>query len=234
MKNEIPTINTKLMKEYNAMSPRIEKGLATRYGSEFAREITQKSRIEFEEILPQVPEIPGRLNIFREIIEINAVVVAFYKALHSSGKTLDEIMETFYEIINNTHQAIPKPFRWVMGWFLTSSIFLKIAQHSSKQAGNNTEGWVIAYRKGEDAQCDFLFDATECGVLKFYEKLGVPELSVYCNFVDYIQSEAFNLGMRQTAHLGSGDVKCVECFKHGRQTKVPSNLRGLVMHSDGH
>lgn len=229
MRDEAVAKQTKMIKKYNAMSPRIETTLAKRYGSALARDIAEKSHLEFEEIVPQMPDIPGHLNIFREIIEINAIVIAFYKALRSSGKTVDEAAEIFYEMVSDLHQAIPKPIRWFMGWFITSPVFLKVAQYSSKQSGRSPEGWKIEYHKGTDDQCDFYFEATECAVLKFYEKVGAPELGAYCNFVDYIQSKAFNLGMRQPAHLGSGDTRCIECFKRGRPTEVPGNLTKLVM-----
>jgi len=222
----------KLIKKYHAMAPRIERRLARRYGVTVARDVAEQARLEFETLIPQVPDIPGILNIFREVIEINAVVVAFYKALRSSNKTLDEAAELFYEMISDIHRAIPKPLRWLIGWFISSSVFLKIAQYSSEQAGKSVDGWKIRYGKGADDQCDFYFEATECGVIKFYERVGVPELGAYCNFVDYIQSEAFNLGMQQPAHLGTGDTKCIECFKRGRQTEVPDNLRKLAGHKD--
>lgn len=220
---------SKMTKKYNAMAPRIEIRVAKRYGDVLAHEIAEKSRLEFEKVVLQMPEIPGRLNIFREIIEINAIAIAFHKALRSSGVTVDEAAEIFYETVSELHQAIPKPIRWIIGWFFTSPVFLKVAQHSSKQSGKSPDGWKIEYRRGTDERCDLYFEATECAVLKFYEKVGVSEMGAYCNFVDYIQSEVFNLGMRQPAHLGSGDIRCVECFKRGRPTEVPDNLRKLVM-----
>jgi len=223
----------KVFKKYNAMYPRIEGSLVKRFGSDFAHNITEESRSEFKEIVPHLPDMPGKLNVFREIIEINAVVIAFYKALRSSGITVEEAAEIFYELVYDLHQAIPKPLRWLIGWFFISPIFLKIAQYSSKQAGKSADGWKIEYHKGADGQCDLYFEATECGVIKLYEKLGVPELGAYCNFVDYIQSKAFNLGMKQPERLGGGDARCIECFKRGRQTEVPSNLRELVMQVEG-
>jgi len=207
--------------------------VAKRYGDALAHDIAEKSRLEFEKVVPQMPEIHGRLNIFREIIEINAIAIAFYKALRSSGKTVDEVAEIFYELVSELHQAIPKPIRRIIGWFFTSPVFLTVAQHSSKHAGKSPDGWKIEYRRGTDEQCDFYFEATECAVLKFYEKVGVSEMGAYCNLVDYIQSEVFNLGMRQIAHLGSGDTRCIECFKRGRKTEVPDNLRELVMRGAG-
>lgn len=233
MKDKYRTKRAKMIKKYKAMSPRIERQLTIHYGSELARKIAEKSNLEFEEIIPQMPDIPGKLNFFREIIETNAIVIAFYKALRASGKTLDETAGIFYEMVRDLHQAIPKPLRWLIGWFFVSPIFLKMLQYFSKLSGESADGWKIEYHKGVDKQCDFYFEATECGVLKFYEKVGVPELGVYCNFVDYIQSEAFNLGMKQLAHLGGGDTKCIECFKRGRQTEVPDNLKKLVKQKEG-
>jgi len=41
-----------------------------------------------------------------------------------------------------------------------------------------------------------IYEATECAIVKFFNKQGVPELAYYCNFVDYIQSNVIGMRMQ--------------------------------------
>jgi len=64
-------------------------------------------------------------------------------------------------------------------------------------------------------------------VIKYYKRHGAEELAQYCNYVDYIQSKAFGMGMRNPKHLGLGDDVCCQYMKRGRETVVPDNLKPL-------
>jgi len=60
--------------------------------------------------------------------------------------------------------------------FIFSPIFFKIVQISSKKVFDYPDGWKIEYKKGDNKDCDWYFEVTECGVVKFFNNQGVPEL----------------------------------------------------------
>lgn len=65
-------------------------------------------------------------------------------------------------------------------------------------------------------------------MIKFYQKHEVEELAQYCNFIDYIQSKAFVMGMQNLKNIGLGDETCVQYMKQNRETVLPDNLRPLL------
>lgn len=65
-------------------------------------------------------------------------------------------------------------------------------------------------------------------MIKFYQKHEVEELAQYCNFIDYIQSKAFVMGMQNPKNIGLGDETCVQYMKQNRETVLPDNLRPLL------
>jgi len=219
----------RLLKKFDKISIRIEKKIAKYYDEKFADEIAKEAHAEFENIIPEIPYFPGRINIFREVMIISAWMVSFYKPMKKFGKTVEETMKIFYEVTEELHRSIPKILSCLLRKFIFSPIFFKIAQISSRNVFDCPDGWKIEYRKGEGKDCDWYFEATECGVVKFFNNQGVPELASYCNFGDYIQSNVLGLGMQQLTYIGAGDKTCVECMKLGRRTEIPSNLKKLFV-----
>lgn len=218
---------SKLLKKFDKISVRIEKKIAKYYSEKFASKIKKEARAEFESIIPEIPYFSGTINIFRELIIMSAWGVSFYKPMKKSGKTVEEIMMVVYEATEEIHKSISKPLRWLLRKFIFNPIFLKIAQISSRNVSGHPDGWKIEYKKGDNKGCDWYFKATECAIVKFFNKQGVSELAYYCNFIDYIQSNIIGMGMQQLSCIGAGDKTCVECMKQGRETKIPGNLKKL-------
>jgi hypothetical protein len=218
---------SKLLKKFDKISIRIEKKIAKYYSKKYASKIKKEARTELENIIPEIPYFSGTINIFRETIVMSAWGVSFYKPMKKSGKTVEEVVRVIYEATEEIHKSIPKPLRWFLRKFIFNPIFLKIAQISSRNVSGHPDGWKIEYKKGDNKGCDWYFEATECAIVKFFNKQGVPELAYYCNFVDYIQSKVIGMGMQQLSCIGAGDKNCVECMKQGRETKIPSNLKKL-------
>ena len=93
---------------------------------------------------------------------------------------------------------------------------------------NHPEGWKIDYRTGDGETCDWFFECSECGVVNYMRKHGAEGLAPYCNYVDFIQSRAFGLGMRNPDNIGQGGSACREYFKRGRETSLPENLASIA------
>ena len=90
---------------------------------------------------------------------------------------------------------------------------------------NKPTAWRIVFKRGNGKDFDWCFEATECGVVKFLQMHGAADLVPYCNFFDVAQSQVIGLGMRQPAHIGSGNKVCIECVKRGRETEIPPLLQ---------
>lgn len=218
----------RLLKSFERTARRFGRKLDQQYPDKSRDEILEQSRVEFDEIIPHIPSFPKGCALFEQIIIINAQVVALYKPMKRTGISPDQAFQIFYEIVDELHEKIPKLFRFIVRKIFFSSLYLKLMQATSRKVADHPEGWKIEYREGDGENCDWFFEASECGVIKFYRRQSVPELARYCNFVDYIQSRVFGLGLRQLSCLGSGDETCVECMKENRRTEMPNNLKTLI------
>ncbi|MFW9852631.1 MAG: L-2-amino-thiazoline-4-carboxylic acid hydrolase [Candidatus Thorarchaeota archaeon] len=217
----------KLLKRYKKFSSSIGEKITQRYGNDFSERILGESLIEYEKIIPEIPHLPGKINFFRQILILNAMSIALYKPMKKAGKTSDEIFTIFYEHVEDMFSGIPKFIKWLVRNIAFSRIFLWLARKTAKNASNHPEGWKIEFYKGDGVECDWYYEATECAVIKFYEKLDVTEISIYCNFFDYLQSKFFGMGFKQDSCIGQGDKTCVECMKKGRETTIPDNLKKI-------
>jgi hypothetical protein len=198
------------------------------YGEDFAMKVRADTYDEFEKILSETPVFPGRMNIFNMVIGLNAKIVSFHKAMRANGKTVAETGRILFEVAEHDHNAIPKPVRWITRKFMFSPLFLMLIRSSAKNVRDHPEGWKIDYQKGDGTVSDWHFDCKECGVIKYFKRHDVEELGQYCNYVDYIQSKVFGLGLQNPMNIGQGDNNCTEYFKQGRETVIPDNLKDIA------
>ncbi|NHJ48829.1 MAG: hypothetical protein FK733_13680 [Asgard group archaeon] len=218
----------KLLRRYKRISRSLNRKLTDFYGNSFAEMIKNEAQQEFEGIVINLPHFSGKVNLFRQIMFFCGLAIAYYRPLKKNGKTVEESMIIFYEFIDEFHRKIPRVFRWFIRKLFFSSIFLKIIQKAAKNVSDHPEGWKMTYYKGDKKECDWYFEATECAVIKLFKNEGVPEMAKYCNFIDYIQSNVFGLGLIQKGCLGAGDETCIECMKQGRSTPIPDNLQNII------
>ena len=217
----------KKLKSFDKTFKPYEKKLASYYGDDFAKLMIEQARMEYEQLLPQTPVFKGRTNIFNFVIGVNAVIVSLYKAMKANGKTSDEIACILFEVTEESQNAIPGVFRWVARKLLFSRLFLWISRRSAQRVYYHPEGWRIEYLKGDGESSDWYYQCTECGAIKYLKRHGAEELAQYCNYVDYIQSKAFGMGMQNPRNIGLGDDICCMYMKQGRETVMPENLKSL-------
>lgn len=224
-------IQKQLDKFEKSFRPYREK-LVEYYGDEFAEKVMAETRAEYGKILPETPAFPGRINIFNMVMGINTRIVSFHKAMLANGKTVEDTGRILFELAENEHEAIPRPVRWIVKKVMFSPLFLKVTRSSAKKVHDHAGGWKIDYQKGDGEVSDWYFDCKECGVIKYFKRHGVEELGQYCNYVDYIQSRVFGLGLHNPKNIGQGDDVCIEYFKQGRETVLPDNLKGIASGSE--
>jgi hypothetical protein len=203
------------------------------YGLETALSIGRHTRKEYADLLPQTPQFPGHFNLFNWVITLNVLVVALFKAMKAGGKTPEETARVLYAVSEDSHKSIPAVFTWAARKVFFSRLFLRFAQRSADRVRGHPEGWEIDYRKDDGTTCDWFFECRKCGVIKYLHRHGAAELARYCNYVDFIQSRVFGLGMQNPENIGQGDRVCRECFKQGRETLVPENLKSITMATAG-
>jgi len=218
----------RLLRRFDASFRPYGRALARRYGTDRAARLAEATRQRYATLLPESPRFRGVLNIFNTVISANALIVSLRWAMREEGLSVDETMSLLFDVADAQHRSMPRVVRWLARKVFFSRLFLWIAQRSAENVRSHPEGWTIDYRKGDGQACDWCFECSDCGAVKYLRKHGAPELAPYCNYIDFIQSRAFGLGMVNPETLGQGCGACREYFKQGRPTDVPGNLASLV------
>jgi len=225
------TVRRRLRRFERAFRP-YRRELMDRYGEDAAARIEDRTRREYHTILPQTPRFTGRFNLFNSVIAAVALMVALFRAMSAEGKTAEETARVLFAATENSYRSLPVWIRWIVRRLFFRRLFLRHARRSADHARIHPEGWNIDYRNGDGVTCDWFFECTRCGAVDFMRKHGAASLTPYCNYVDYIQSRTFGLGMRNPENIGQGAGVCREFFKPRGPTPLPENLRSIARGAD--
>jgi hypothetical protein len=218
----------KLLRRFDKTFEPYRTMLVECYGADSALRIAQQARKEYADLLPRTPQFAGRINLFNWTMGMNAMIVALHRSMMTDGRRGEDTARILFAISEEAHRSIPGVFRWVAGRIFFSRAFLWLARRSATRVRDHPEGWMIDYQTGDGEACDWYFECSECGAVKYMRRHGAEELAAYCNYIDFIQSRAFGLGMQNPQNIGQGDSVCREYFKQGREASLPENLTSIA------
>jgi hypothetical protein len=205
--------------------------VALHHGEPLASEIIDATRIEYERVRPNVPDIGGLRNVYQPVMTINGWIVALHRAMSARGLAARDAIRVCQEAFDAWLKRVPDWLLRGIGRLLLSPparwYFERQALRSQER--RYAEDFVWRVERGTDGELSMVFD--ECAVNKWYEAEGVRELKPYCNFVDVTYSRLMGLGIDASETIGVGCDQCALRFKQGRETKVPANLEGIVSES---
>ena len=207
---------------------RIRKKLTCSHSEEFADAVLQQTRREFEKLLSHIPTFRGLNNAFSRVIVYCAYMVSFYKAMKANARSVEEVVGILYENERETYDSLPRFLRYLVKRIMFGMLFLNMANRMAANVYHHTEGWKIEYKTGDGEESDWYFECKECGVIKFFKRHGAEELGNYCNFIDYMRSKTFDMGMQNPRNIGQGHDVCVQYMKRDRKTELPENLKPLL------
>ena len=78
--------------------------------------------------------------------------------------------------------------------------------------------WVQTVFRGDGRDFDIGVNYTECGLMKYFASLGMPELAPYPCRVDFPTARAEGTGLARTSTLAEGGKVCDFRYKQGRET----------------
>jgi hypothetical protein len=214
----------RLIQVFDFMFRPIEAKLGAYYGEQYARVIVRQSRMNFSEILPQLPYVGGMKNYYTPIIVVNGMIIAMFRAMSEGGKTAEEVVRIWAEAADDLFGKIPHWLARFGGQALLSKPVVRgfRKQTAMSQERRYPEDWVYELMEGEDFDVGFEF--SECAVIKLYQAMDTMELAPYCNFADVTYSHYLGMGLDASETIGMGKASCRMLFKKGRETVVTSNL----------
>ncbi len=202
--------------------------LAREHGADFANEVLDAAQLEYERILPEVPDIGGARNVFQPVMTVNGWVVALHRAMKARGSRAEDVIRVCQEVFDQWLHKLPDFVLRAIGWLLLSTPVRRYfeAQAKRSQERRHAEDFVWRLENGSDGEMSLVFD--ECAVNKWYDAQDVRELKPYCNVFDVTYSRLMGVGLDATETIGLGCDRCALRFKHGRETLVPPSLEGIV------
>ncbi len=185
------------------------KVLNDRYGTDAAAQILEGAEKEFAALIPVIPYVGGRRNFFSDMPIKAAVVLALYRALQIKGVSLKEfgiILEAAAERYMN---SLPSWVRNLAGKLWMSRLFRRILIKQSKisQQRNYQEDFVYDVVPGSGNHI-WGIDYLECGITKFLETQGEPELAKYACILDFVMFPSIGVVLERTGTIAQGCDRC--------------------------
>ena len=198
-----------------------EKVLSSGFGRDNAAGLMRGIHREHESLVPGMPDIGGRENLFTEWLIYGVYYLSVYRVLRSKGLCLEEAGKTIFD----TFRVLADHPKWllkILGNFKYNKRYvrkLKLAVEKTQER-RYPDDWVATFVQGDGEAFDYGIDITECGICKFYRAQGAEELAPYLCLSDYVVSNAFDRGLVRYKTVAEGADVCDFRYKSGRETFV--------------
>lgn len=197
------------IRNYKGLMVPANKVIVAHFGEDFAEEVQETTREEFETLIPEIPYIGGRKNFFSDMPVRAAVILGLYRALEKKGVPLVEFGGLLEEITTAYMNRFPAWVRKLAGKLWMSSLFRRqlLKQAKISQQHNYEEDFVYEIIPGDD-QYKWGMDYRECGIVKFFKKQGEEELAKYACILDYLMFPAIGVELKRTGTIAEGCRRC--------------------------
>lgn len=196
----------------------------------FYKHISHESEKLLLEIIPHIPYVGGKDNMFTIILEVNACIIALYKVLKVNGENLNNIIGIFCETTEKFFQKFPKFIRKLMGRYMLSKRFIRklIKLSNETHQRKYPDNWLFTVKKGNNKEYRWKANYSQCAVCNFWKAQGLEEILPYCCFFDVINSKYCKTGIQFESTIGEGSSSCIASVKKGRKMVVPEILKKYI------
>jgi hypothetical protein len=207
----------KLLKEHRRLATIGQRIMAARYEEDFVAAVTRESLTEFERLIPELPYIGGDQNPLTGNLVFSASALALYRVMKQHGRTIEEIGELLYRIMDAWIRRYPRFIRRLMGYYYLSKLSQRLSRRRAplSQERRYAGDWVFEYVEGDGETFDWGRDYVECSIVKFLHNQGADELTPYLCLTDYALYGALGVELKRTMTLAEGGEKCDFRFKKG-------------------
>ena len=192
--------------------------LVGRYGGETAAVMRGEMLDEYRRLIPDVPYIGGRRNIYSDALALAPRALAMYRVVVRHGGSLEDSGELLHRMFKAQMERIPRVLRHWVGRQRFGRLRRRKVERAARrsQARRYPGDWVFERIDGDGETFDFGIDITECGIVKFLHAQEADELCPYGCDLDYVMFEAMGIGLRRTKTLAWGCDRCdFRLSKHG-------------------
>lgn len=203
----------KLMKDFDSILPILQQIFAKKLSDEKVNELFNLMKKEYEDLIPEIPYIGGKKNIFTNYLIGGATLLAIIRILEKEQFTLWDIGEFFYNLsdINNKFRKKmmedtgkdPSQYPFEKEYM----DYMKVLTETS-QKRKYPENWVADYVEGDGKTFEWGFNVYECGIHKFFKKYNAEKYVPLICLSDFSEANIFGYGFSRTQTLSNGAPLC--------------------------
>ncbi|MCG3259480.1 MAG: L-2-amino-thiazoline-4-carboxylic acid hydrolase [Candidatus Heimdallarchaeota archaeon] len=211
----------KLFKRLNKLIKVVKTILSDSYTSAEIDSIIVNTTNEIETLLPQIPYIGSKDNVFLVDFLDSIMLLALFKELTKRGSSVRDVGQIMYMVreIQASNQSR------IYNFLAPKLMFNSVIKNSYKRKVNAMtknaypENWLMEFVEGDGEEFDWGVNCHECAVSKFYKKHGGEEIFPYVCMVDYAPFNVMkNVEFKRTQTLAGGGPYCDFRFKKGGST----------------
>jgi hypothetical protein len=200
----------KLVAKFDRVLERSGGALVDHFGVDAGAVMRTEMLDEYRRVIPEVPDIGGRRNVYASDLEASGWFLAIYRVVVRHGGSVEAVGEVIHEMARLEMGRMPKVILPLVRWYRFSGLRMRKLEKAARrsQARRYPGDWVFEVVDGEGKPFDFGIDMTECGIVKFFHNQGADELVPYLCELDYIGAETIGVGLRRTKTLAWGCDRC--------------------------
>ncbi|MGD2072907.1 MAG: hypothetical protein PVG65_05415 [Candidatus Thorarchaeota archaeon] len=142
-----------LLEEYSNMSEFVKSVLSVKFSRSERDIYCDKSRQEFENLLPQIPFIDGKENRLTRNLMASAMMLELYRTLKNQGMVDKDIGKIAYEIAQEQVKSKDRLLLFILSKLRFSRLFKWILRRISSKSQERLypEDWVLSIEEGDGA-----------------------------------------------------------------------------------
>ena len=200
----------KLMKSFKRIKKSNQSLFEQYYGKSEAIIIANEIEKKFESLIPQIPYIGGKENWTTNALVGSAQVLAVIMILKNRGESREKIGEILFKIMDNIISSLNPILKKLARKMLFSKKRIKQLKKSeiTSKEKKYPDDWVLEFVEPHNNSYNYGYNILECGICKFYKKMGYEEYLPYLCLLDYAKYNALNIRLERTKTIGNGDSFC--------------------------
>ncbi|MEN6435671.1 MAG: L-2-amino-thiazoline-4-carboxylic acid hydrolase [Anaerolineaceae bacterium] len=220
-----------LLREFDRSAKKLSPVLAKFFPHKNIHELIEKTRHQYEILIPQMPYVGGKEPFTRFVI-YSGMLLAVYRIARAEGMAVEDIGIMAYEIGKSYLKAYPAFLRRFMAQVNFKPSYLKRLKERAEESHLRLypDDFVFDFIEGDRINFDYGVDYHECAICKFFIQQNASEFTPYLCPMDILYSQSLEWGLVRTTTLAEGADRCDFRFKKGGQTRVnvPAALKKVI------
>ncbi len=188
------------------------------YENDITIDLINKIDAEYEALIPQIPYIGGKDNYMTDFLISSAQMLSVIIVLENKGESKEKIGKIIYDIMEHYINSFNRLFLFIARFvFFSKRNIKKLRKASMKSKEKNYSfDWVFDLVDGQGNDFTYGYKQYECGIYKFYKKLGYEKYAPYLCLLDYPKYKALKIRLDRTKTIANGADLCdFKFFKTG-------------------